>query len=215
MGKKRSAWRGKFKHLFWLLHRYWTRIHLMKLEDWLNSQSPHLVIKQILVPFFNTRNHFTVTRIWYRTCPWIWIGDSIHRLSVKSLPVNRITSSPSSMDDPGASCNAVLPSPFTARGLAPLHRQICKWKKMENDKHLFPKKKKHAFNFHESVHGKKTGHEGNVLPSYTRIVFEVKYNCVGFYPQNHKDQHCSYVDNVIDATTKHSGRKWPRDLQLN
>jgi hypothetical protein len=45
------------------------------------------------------------------------------------LPVNRITSSPSSMDDPGASCNAVLPSPFTARGLAPLHRQICKWKK--------------------------------------------------------------------------------------
>lgn len=131
MGKKRSAWRGKFKHLFWLLHTDWTRIYLMKMEDWLNSQSPHLVIKQILVPFFFffTRNHFTITRIWYRSCPLIWIGDSIHRLSVKSLPVNRITSSPSSMDDPGASCNAVLPSPFTARGLAPLHRQICKWKK--------------------------------------------------------------------------------------
>jgi hypothetical protein len=80
--------------------------------------------------------------------------------------------------------------------------------------HLFPKKK-HAFNFHESVHGKKTRYEGNVLPSYTRIVFEVKYNCVGFYPQNHKDQHCSYVDSAIDATTKHSGRNWPRDLQPN
>ncbi|KAL3570017.1 hypothetical protein D5086_027266 [Populus alba] len=32
---------------------------------------------------------------------------------------------------------------------------------------------------------------------------------------NHKDQHCSYVDSAIDATTKHSGRKWPRDLQPN
>jgi len=80
---------------------------------------------------------------------------------------------------------------------------------------IYFQKKKHAFNFHESVHGKKTRYEGNVLPSYTRIVFEVKYNCVGFYPQNHKDQHCSYVDSAIDATTKHCGWNWPRDLQPN